>query len=251
VQETWSSNYGHWMVEMLPRAIISTRMLGQRLHVVVHRTDSGLDNVVDRCLTLAGYDRSHCVRHGMEAHFYHELVVIVGLTRHGSFMSPLTLDALAQLDPQPSMAGTDHGRRGKERIFLSRLGSAGRQIANQKELLPLLDRFDISVVCPGNLSIDDQIDMFRSAWLIVGSMGAELTNTAFCRPGAQIVALTPQAMPDTFFWFIAQIRSLNYMEIRSPTERPLEGRSWNRSFSVDPQDLAPALEAIDTGSRGG
>ncbi len=232
-------NYGHWLIELFPKAVIARQQLGPGLGVVVHSGTPALSPAIDRCLDLVGCPERLVIRAGNEPHHHRALVVLIGLTRHGGYMSPLAPAAVSRM-AAGIPAGPDHGPK----IFVSRLKESKRQIVNQDELLPLLERRGFTIVTPGRLSLDEQCRSFSAARIIVGAMGAELTNMVFCAAGSRVLALVPQGMPDTFFWFLAQHRQLDYTELRSPTQGPLTGRSWNQDFAVDPGDLAAALDRI-------
>jgi capsular polysaccharide biosynthesis protein len=89
------------------------------------------------------------------------------------------------------------------------------------------------------MTFREQISLFKGARIVVGALGAALTNIAFCEPGARIVALTSASFPDTFFWFLSLHRQLDYSEIRGAdaagqgTETP-----WDEGFTMSDADLA-------------
>ena len=66
---------------------------------------------------------------------------------------------------------------------------------------------------PVVLVLDHQIALFSRAKHVVGVSGAAMTNIAFCGPETKITVLVPGTFPDTFFWFIAQHRHLDFVEI--------------------------------------
>jgi hypothetical protein len=234
-----NSNYGHWLIEMLPKAVIARQQLGAGLGIVVHSGTPALLPMIDRSLELLGCPESLVIRAAEEPHHHRELVVLVGLTRHGGYMSPLAPAAVARM-AEGIPSGPDQGRK----IYVSRIKGSQRQIVNQDDLLPILESRGFTIVTPGQLSLDEQCRSFRGARMIVGAVGADLTNLVFCETGARVVVLVPQGMPDTFFWFLAQHRQLDYTELRSPTQGPLTPRSWNRDFFVRPSDLEAALDQM-------
>jgi hypothetical protein len=235
-----NQNYGHWLIEMFPKAVIARQELGPDLAVVVHSGAPALRPVIDRSPALIGCPRACVIRAGDEPHHHRELVVVVGMTRHGRYMSPLAPGAVSQMAAGVP-AGPDHGAK----IYVCRIEGSRRQIINQDELRPILESRGFTIVTPGRLSLDEQCRSFRAARIVVGAVGAELANIVFCRAGTSVLALVPQGMPDTFFWFIAQHRRLRYAELRSPTPGRLTGRSWNKDFSVKASDLEAALDRIE------
>lgn len=41
-----------------------------------------------------------------------------------------------------------------------------------------------------------------------------MSNIVFCRPGARVTVRSPGTYPDTFFWFIATHRRLDFFDLR-------------------------------------
>jgi hypothetical protein len=109
-------NYGHWLLEMFPKAVIARQQLGPGLGVVVHAGAPALVPIIDRSLELAGCPDKLVIRAGHEPHHHRELVVLVGLTRHGGYMSPLAPAAVGQM-----AAGIPFGPGRGAKIYVSRV----------------------------------------------------------------------------------------------------------------------------------
>lgn len=224
-------NFGHFLVEMLPKAWLGSRLLRQRHpSFVLAENDilplarealggiginpfavSATDNSPVRCDTLA---------------------VIDGLTHHGVYQSPLCAQALAAL-AAPVAPGT------QRKLFIPR-HAATRPLHNQDAVAAALAARGFAIADPARLTLREQIALFKGANVVVGPLGAALTNTAFCRPGSRVVALTAQSFPDTFFWFLAQHAGLHYEEIRGDdiSGTPEAPQSWNAGFTLAEADVA-------------
>jgi capsular polysaccharide biosynthesis protein len=224
-------NFGHFLVEMFPKAWVGSQLLSQRNpSFIVAESDvlpvvrdalagiginpfavSATDNAPVRCDTLA---------------------VIDGLTHHGVYQSPLCARALAALAAPVAPAG-------QRKLFITR-HAATRPLHHQETLAAALEAKGFTIADPARLSLREQIALFKGANVIVGPLGAALTNIAFCRPGSRVVALTAQSFPDTFFWFLAQHAGLYYEEIRGQdvSGTPDAPQSWNAGFTLDDADIA-------------
>jgi capsular polysaccharide biosynthesis protein len=111
---------------------------------------------------------------------------------------------------------------------------------NQEAVETLMRQRGFAVVDPGQMTLAEQISLFKGATTVVGPLGAALTNIAFCPRGSKIVALTSQSFPDTFFWFLSQHRGHDYKEVRGldASGTPAEHQSWNAGFTMSEEDLA-------------
>ena len=76
------------------------------------------------------------------------------------------------------------------RVFVTR-GDVphSRRYVQEAELRPWLERHGFAVVDPGALGVQEQIDLFANAEVVVGPHGAGLANITFCQPGARVLEL--------------------------------------------------------------
>jgi hypothetical protein len=164
--------------------------------------------------------------------FFSNLLVVRDLSVHGRYMSPRIIEILsgmaAKVPPGPP-----------RRLFVRRVPSvhAGRALLNQDELASRLTARGYHVIEPGSMSLEEQIAAFRGATQVVGVLGAAMTNIVFCEPGVTVTCLAGSHMPDTFFWFLANHRGLNYVELRCE-QQPVEGReAWKEPFAATEEQI--------------
>ena len=224
-------NFGHFLIDMFPKAWVATRLLKHRnLTCIVHETN--LLTVARDALVQIGVNPFAVAVTDNTPVLCDSLVVIDGLSAHGVYQSPLCGQALA--DMAESIPAGPH-----EKIFVSR-NTEQRRLLNQEAIEATMRERGFAIVDPAKMTLTEQIALFKGASTVVGPLGAALTNIAFCRSGSRIVALTSQSFPDTFFWFLSQHRGHDYSEIRG---RDLSGTpdavgSWNEGFTLDDEDLA-------------
>ncbi len=77
----------------------------------------------------------------------------------------------------------------KLKIFIDRSDSRFKhcKIMNNNELISFLEKRHFQIVKPENLSLNEQIDIFNNAKIIVGAHGAALTNIIFCEKKTNII----------------------------------------------------------------
>jgi hypothetical protein len=224
-------NYGHFLVEMFPKAWLTARLLsGRHVNYIVHQTD--ILPVARDALTRIGINPFAISVTDERPVQCEALIVIDGLTSHGVFQSPICAQALTDLAERIPAAPYP-------KVFVSR-HSRDRMLHNQETVEGVLRDCGFAIVNPALMTLAEQISLFKGASTVVGPLGAALTNTAFCPRGSRIVALTPQSFPDTFFWFLSQHRGHHYQEVRGPdvSGTPDAPQSWNAGFTISDEDLA-------------
>ena len=198
-------NYGHFLMDMFPKAWLAARVLSRRnLTYIVQQND--ILPVAQDALTMIGINPYAISATDSWPVRCEQLVIVDGLTHHGTYQSPISVQALTEL-------GASIPAAPYKKIFVSR-DAKTRPLHNQEAVQNLLRERGFAIVDPGQMTLAEQISLFKGATTVVGPLGAALTNTVFCPPGSKIVALTAQSFPDTFFWFLAQHRGHDYQEVR-------------------------------------
>jgi capsular polysaccharide biosynthesis protein len=229
-----SGNYGHFMLEMLPMALIGRTVVDDPEWIyLLHRADPDMMDVMLRAFRLIDVPmRRLVIKDFRQPVFFGELVVVRQLTEHGKYMSPLAVQATASL--------ADRITPGADRLLYVRRipgWQRGRALLNQDEICDRLVRRGFTVIEPGSMTLEAQIAAFAGADVVVGPMGAALSNIVFCRPGTRVLALVPSRFPDLFFWFIALHKRLDYAELRAE-QRAMDGPDdWKADFSLSETDI--------------
>jgi capsular polysaccharide biosynthesis protein len=81
------------------------------------------------------------------------------------------------------------GRKGWRRLYLSRADAGGRRVANEEEVMALLEPHGFEAIVPGRMSYDAQLAAFRHASHVIGAHGAALTHLVLCPPGAHVLEM--------------------------------------------------------------
>jgi capsular polysaccharide biosynthesis protein len=225
--------YGHFLLEMLPIAYIGRMLVGEHdPSYLVHQASAPVQDVMLRGFRLLGFPLHRLVfQNFWEPLWFRELVIIRGLTAHGTYMSPLSVNIMeimaAKIPPGPH-----------RRIFVRRgVPNGGRLLLNQEDVARRLAARGFHCFNPGEMTLEEQISMFRGADLVVGVAGSSMANLAFCRPGATAVILAPGTFADTFAWFIANLRRLHYLEIRGDQETYEQPAAQSSDFTLREVDI--------------
>ncbi len=163
----WSlNNFHHWMFEALPRlAVLQTS--GVRYDGLI--VPENLQAFQRDTLRLVGVPDDALVPFRGNHVDVDELVWAAPMS---PFEQPLpnAIDWLRQMDPAPPAQPL-------HRIYMPRRHT--RRIANEPDVLKVLDRYGFRPVEPDRMSVVEQIRVFSSARFIVGSHGAAFSNGIF------------------------------------------------------------------------
>lgn len=108
-------------------------------------------------------------------------------------------------------------RRRGLRLYVDRGGAGNRAIPNEAALAAALAAEGFCVVRPERMPVAEQIDLFRAAAMVVGPLGAGMTNIGFCRPGTLVYELVPDHHANPCFLAMAMRGHLNYWADLYPT----------------------------------
>ncbi|WP_081581758.1 glycosyltransferase family 61 protein [Pararhodospirillum photometricum] len=230
-------NYGHWMLEMLPRAyLVHKNVEVSGLRFLIAKNSGRLAESMALSLMSIGIPPSQVIPADDTPRRFEQILMVDGLTHHGAFFSPLVLDPLEAI-ARPIPLGSPI------KILVLRRSTGFRLLAEEDKIICHALERGYTVVDPGLMSLGDQIALFKRASRIVGIMGAAMTNIVFAAPSTPIVTVAPGGMMDTFFWFLAILRGLEYMEVRCPPIGPVRGNSpWDTDLFLDPALYGPVFD---------
>ncbi|GJE02353.1 glycosyltransferase family 61 protein [Methylobacterium isbiliense] len=214
-----SFNYGHWIVEDLPRLkafwILRRLFPDKKINIVFRNYHPIIDQIrlqsID--LLLRGSDYTITRINREDAHHFERLYYASPVAVPPALKSPEALRFVAsRLRRQvlgvrvKAFCRRLYANRSvplRRKLFVDRSASYGRSLSNRHEVLAVLARYGFEIVDPLSMSFQRQVATFADARLVVGIMGAAMTNTMFCKPGSTVVHLAAQGWDDPFFWDLA------------------------------------------------
>ena len=78
-----------------------------------------------------------------------------------------------------------------KRIYISRKLAVKRHLTNEEEFLPLLKKYNFRKVFLEEMSILEQVELFRNASHVIAAHGAGLTNVLFAPADVKILEIRP------------------------------------------------------------
>lgn len=215
------NNYGHWMLDIIPKLIISKKYesidsydgvyvpnIKKRFQKeIIKHFDISPEKIID------GSEIRHIKANKIviPKHPYWEL------HKH-------QLETVAKIDQDMIYEIRNFFLKDKkysiienDKIFIDRSDSLfnHNQIQNYKEITEILEKFNFKRIQLSNLSFYEQINLFNNAKEIVGAHGAGLTNIIFCKPGTKIIEFNTPSFRCNLFKNISKINNLYYNSILS------------------------------------
>lgn len=144
---------------------------------------------------------------------------------------------------------------GPERIYVSRAKRTGsRAMVNEAELVRELDARGFVAIDPGEHSIEEQARRFSRARIIVGALGAGLTNIGYAPAGCAVVEVLPDRVTETWTAHLCQVLGHRFVYVIAPVHKTNEvvvaGRARDDMAFDYETPLVPTLAAVDALLRG-
>lgn len=232
-------NYGHWMIEILPR-VQFREQLAPDLPVFIHKyPDSVMRTRVYESLELAGIGGESIIEFEPPVRV-RDLFQISPISKHNHMKSPLIASFLSGMADKVAPARAIAGNR----LFLSRTRCSIRRVTNEDELFDMAASLGFRRVYTEDMKLTEQIRLFRSAEAIAGPLGAALTNIVFAPAETRVLILQPAKSLEFFFWDIACHRGQRYVSVhgQSVNDTPIE--HYHGDFTVDPADFRAGLQRL-------
>jgi capsular polysaccharide biosynthesis protein len=208
-----SSNYAHWMTEVLPR-IVSFCSNSQYSHVPIVVDDKLHQNIMATLEKVVGRRRvyllpmNHVVKIDMlyatsVAGYisYEQRYKYIQASSEGKFNAQAMRLVVSLLKPLNGKKQTP------ERIYLRR-NSAYRNLTNQNEIEALLTSHRFTIVDPAKLSFLEQVNYFSKVKVIIGPTGASFANLIFCNKKVNLAILVNNDKKQLFYVFFLYFRSI-------------------------------------------
>ncbi len=241
-----SFNYGHWLVDDLPRIIAVLHMEHhdpRPIRVLIHSYGNYIDRIkIESIRTLLNIKIHIDLLDPASIYYFDTLYYPTPSTFHPVLKSPLAIDFSARKIVEHALSDVNLEGHA-ERIFVDRASAHGRTISNRQEMRQEMDRRGFSIIDPETMSFVEQVRAFANASVVIGQMGAAMTNTIFCRPTSTLIYLAPRGWIEPFYWDLASVRGHHYRvlygDVIDPNVAPHQS-----NFTIDVAALSQVIEAL-------
>lgn len=226
-----SFNYGHWLVDDLPRAkawLELRKRLGISCVLILPAYGPEINEVRVRSLHLL-------IDPSLEIQFIPpdepcriaNLHVVTPVSFHPRIKNPSAVH-FVRSRAATCLPDLDEGLTRK--LFVARRPPNSRSVINFDELWMFLAARGFELVEAEKIDFASQVALFRNAQIVVGQMGAAMTNTLFCRPATSLVYLAPIGWAEPFYLDLAALGGQQY-NILSGTPAS-DGPAYLSDFAV-------------------
>lgn len=247
--------YYHWMMDILPR-IGLLESVGVTLDNIDHILIRELNHSFQReTLTRLGVDLSKVIETKNDSLFACEKLLHVKLQNGiGMKMHRFVPQWLKQTFRSEIKADE------RVKLYITRPGQVRRGISNEKELLPVLEKYGYSVSAMEGMTVIEQAELLAKTDVLVSPHGGALTNMVFAKPGIDVVELFGSHVYPFYYGLsaacghryhaILEDPALNFSRLVKYEEAvkagsPAQQRKTNaQSFTVDPLYFEQILELI-------
>ncbi len=236
MKQSYDANYGHWLVECLPRlaGVAEAFNLRQCRFIVSAGHGAAMQDVYVASLGAFGIGPDQIVALNYQPVRVDTLIYPLPVTRHPWVKSPTVVPFLEALADRLPRRG-----RGPRRLYVSRNRGRSRRLLNEEAIVDVVRSCGFVVVHPETMAFADQVAMFRDADIVVGNYGAALTNVVFAPAGVTLFALTSEAMQDDFFWDLMDHKRGRYVSLHG--RAATSPATSNSDFTVSVESFTQML----------
>ena len=212
-----SVGFFHWLFEVLPNLVQTSRRYCDVTFIVWRDSPSyilesialllGVQNVGERVLLLDGPAKV-------------KSLIMPQIDPFSGFVNQVDVDSirtLVQADKMPS-------QKIKRMIYVSRTRTSRRKLSNELALQSELEKLGLEIVYAESLTLEEQIQTFRSARIVVGPHGAGLSNLVWSDNNCSVFEIFPFSVFNDCYARLATSCGMAYDYVDCEKETGSSGR---------------------------
>lgn len=220
-----SFNYGHWLVDDLPRLAAIEKLNLGNLTTLFSSYNNRIDEIRQFGFQLFP-EASPKALNLNKVYAAQDLFYVTPVSYHPKILSPSGMKFVQSAIPKIISKTGD-------KIFVNRRRKAFGQriLLNENEILEHLRSHGFEEVFPEDFNVIEQANIFRAATHVIGIMGAAMANTIFCKESTRVLYLAPNGWIEPFFWNISCVNHTIYGVIFGNKPTDLFGQVTKSHFS--------------------
>jgi hypothetical protein len=239
--------WGHWLAEMLPRAVLAEKYYPGRFSYIVpewttRSNTSGFPMAVLESLRGYGVDESRLVRISSGRTYIFDSLSLVTSVISDRVMHPLVLDIMRK---NICFNSNVFGSYLPSRIAICRKNIGRRAISNSVEVEEYLRNLGFYCVEIEEMPFSVQVALFRGAHAVFCVLGSGLSGLIFSPDNVGVIAPAPGSWGDDFFYPFVQLRNGKFADIRGPVENEDSHLFRDSSFRISTDILAQVLNLME------
>lgn len=238
LRKNGDSNFGHWIVELLPRVReFKNQFSNQRLRFGIPLNPYSMIELRMKTLEWAGVNKEDIYLLPTTPIKFDKITFITSNSIHSHTHD---YDGVRHVNLQTLSAIKNRGEN--KYIYVARKNGSRRNIINEDTIVKMLESMGFFVVYPEDLSIEKQVELFSGAEIIIGPSGAALTNIMWAPKECSIISLNPNYGHEFFFWDISCILKQKFFFIFGDSVDP--EKLGHSDFEIDKSILKKYIEHI-------
>jgi len=219
VATSGSSNYYHWMFDVMPRfALLQKSGVWDKIdHFIIDYTGQKFQK---ECLELLGIPLHKIIKSNDQWKFHMEAASlwVPSLPSVLSTVEQWSVDYLGRLFLNITPVTAKRSRK----LYISRRKAPSRKLLNEDEIFEELKKSGFEEFFPENYSVKEAAVFFNEATHVVGVHGAGFSNIAFCEAGTRVLDIVAPRHVDGIYWMLTNKVKGKYVYIFAEGERPSE-----------------------------
>lgn len=207
-----SFNYGHWLSDDLPRLnaldLLHETYPGKKVRIWLTSYSEQINNVRIESMDEFLKGKTECEVKFLEgdiSYQFNTLFYASPVSYHPHLKNPNAILFVSNA-PFKTIIQTM-----PKRVFVKRQARHGRVLINSDEIEKYLVSQGFYIVDTEEMTFKLQVLVFSNADVIVGCMGAAMTNIIFAKPRTAAIFLAPEGWLEPYFWDLAHIVKVNYL----------------------------------------
>lgn len=236
ITDEWGGGYFHWLADSLTR-LYTVREEARGMTLLLPQLQKSLSFVLPS-LAPFGLREVRFIEHD-ETLVCERLVVPMHTAPSGHYDEEI-LGGVRRLLLEAYGAREGEG----ERLYISRGRALKRRIANEDEVVRVLQGFGFRVVYAEDYTFEEQVEMASRARFFVSNHGAGLTNMLFVREGGRVLELRHRTdAVNNCYFTMASALGLEYFYQTCSSDDPAQDPHYAH-LRVDPGALAENLRLM-------
>ena len=141
-----------------------------------------------------------------------------------------------------SLSQTTNKSSDHKRIYISR--NHRRILTNEAEIIKVLQDFDFQIIKDEARTIEEQMEIYSSADIILGPHGASFSNILWCRPNTILIELFSNQYYPPYFKYLANVLGLKYYAILENNVGVNNDVYLSKNIFISPEVIRSSLRKI-------
>lgn len=241
VKQTWDSNYGHWLVDTLPRVSNVLEVIEDApiRYLLNGAASPEIQTLHSESLALLGVAKDSIDFVDRRPTLVENAIYATPMTKPPFVKSHRAISILEELARMINREA-DNGLEYASKIYITRNKYPRRNLLNEELVLPYIRQAGYEVIVPEKLSLKEQILTFASATHVIGNMGAAFSNLSFSPPGVKVLMLATELMVHDYFLDIVSHKRGEYWALQGVATDSSAG--IGSDFTIDLEQFKSVFE---------